>query len=145
MGYHAGPLYFLMILRDEHGEVEVKIGDLFKLKSGENGSMVSATFSVICPVSIYSDRSPIWVRLIAGSVDVEGKRYEVRQDGNEALRYPVLVFTSDLVARLVRLMTFDIPAPVAGRMPAKPVAETRRAPASKKRAEKYQPTSESLF
>jgi hypothetical protein len=137
-----------MTLRDELGEVEVGIGDLFELKTGNTLDQLSATFSVICPNDIHS-RSPsslIWVRLIGGSAEFIGKRYEVRQDGNEALRYPVLPFTAELVARLVRehrLMTFDIqPVP---QMPAQKLPKAPRARTSKKDSRQNQPTSDSLF
>jgi hypothetical protein len=128
-----------MTLRDEYGDVEVGVGDLFELKTGPTLNQSCATFSVICPADIYSHSSMIWVRLISGAAEFIGKRYEVRQDGNEALRYPVLPFTGELVARLVRehrLMT--LPA-------AQSVAKSPRARASKKDAGKPQPKTDSLF
>ncbi len=132
-----------MTLRDELGEVEVGIGDLFEIK----GATCTATFSVICPESIYSAKSPIWVRLMGGWIESDGKRLEVREDGNEALRFPVLLFTAELVARCIRehrLMTFDIREPV-GQHPARIENKSPRARPSKKDAGKSQPITDSLF
>lgn len=128
-----------MTLRDQHGEIEVGIGDLFAVKD--------CIFSVVCPESIYRNNSPIWVRLISGVLDYEGMRYEVSPEAAAALKFPVLLFTAELLADLVRehrLMTFDIPAPAVPAK-AKPAAEPRRAPASKKPAPKHDPTQKTLF
>ena len=124
-----------MILSDEHGEVEVKIGDQFEVEGSK--------FSVICPKM--SGNQFIWVRLLSGFIDLDdGRRVEVKSPDDQGQPF---LFGGALLAGLVRnhrLMTFDIPAHAVPPK-AKPVADTRRAPASKKRAEKHQPTSESLF
>jgi hypothetical protein len=141
-----------MILRDEYGEVEVRIGDLFEVK-GPKGE--TATFSVICPEMAADMQAPakygnpsIWVRLQGGLLDLtDGRRIEFRPElhGNGQMDQ-VFLFTGELVARCVRehrLMTFDIPAPV--QPPARIEKKGPRAPASNKRTEKQSPTTESLF
>jgi hypothetical protein len=139
-----------MTLRDGQGEIEVGIGDLFELNTGAVSAstpQISATFSVVCPdFTVSAAKPPIWVRLISGAADIQGKRYEVRPDGNEELRYPVLLFTGELVARLIRehrLMTFDIPT-----VPQTPVEKPAKAPStrtSKKRERQQEPSPQTLF
>lgn len=132
-----------MILRDEHGEVEVRIGDLFEFKG--------ALLAVVCQhmqgdagglVRTDDDHGIIVVRLKQGVIEKNGQRFEATEENNNLLFY----FTDELVASRVRdhrLMTFDIPEPVQTK--AKPVPDSRRAPASKKRTGQNNPTSENLF
>jgi len=125
-----------MLLRDEIGEVEVKIGDLFEAKG--------CTFSVICPEFRQSPSNPpVWVRLKSGVLVLEdGRRFEIRADGIEELREPVFLFTSAVIARCIRESRLKTPAPDI--QAARTRAESRSAP-TKKRAEQNHPTSENLF
>jgi hypothetical protein len=119
-----------MILRDEQGEVEVGIGDLFQVKA--------ATFSVICP-EITVPATPVWVRLHAGVIEIEGRQVKL-EDGKPA---PVYLFPAALVASCMRehrLMTFDIP-----QTPVEPLAKAPRARTSKKRESQQEPISKGLF
>lgn len=122
-----------MILRDQYGEVQVGIGDLFEYQG--------ATLEVVCPeYDMESTAQPvICVRLKKGVIEKNGERFEVSEENNN-IRFN---FTADLVAACVRnhrLMTFDIPAPDE---PVQPVPKGRRAPASKKEPAKQKPTNES--
>lgn len=124
-----------MILRDEHGEVEVRIGDQFEVKG--------CTLSVICP-DFMQVPSPVWVRLKSGVLILEdGRRFEVKPDAPEELPEPVFLFSADLIARCIREHRLALPA--AGSRPTVGTEAHRRAPASKKRAQQNRPTSESLF
>jgi hypothetical protein len=124
-----------MTLRDELGEVEVGIGDLFDVKD--------ATFSVICPEMTIA-HPPIWVRLHAGVLILEdGRRFEIHPDSQA----PVFLFTEDLVARCVRATRLKSGqlSVVAGQHPAQSDTKGSRARTSKKDADKSQPNSGSLF
>jgi hypothetical protein len=133
-----------MTLRDEHGEVEVGIGDRFTVK-GSKGE--TAEFSVICPEWSGATAS-VWVRLQSGILDLtDGRRIEFRSElhGNMQMDQ-VFLFTAELVAKCVRehrLMTFDIPAPVDP--PARIEKKGPRAPTRKKGAQEHGPTTGSLF
>ncbi len=124
-----------MTLRDEHGEVEVGIGDLFKIKE--------ATFSVICPEFTTGINPTVWVRLHAGVFLLpDGRRFEIQPD----IKAPVFLFTGELVASCMRehrLMTFDIPE--TPQTPAEKLAKASRARTSKKRTPQDQPTTDTLF
>lgn len=124
-----------MIVRDEQGEVEVGIGDLFQVKA--------AIFSVICPEFTVSGNPPIWVRLHAGVIDIADGRQVKIEEGKPA---PVYLFQAELVASCVRehrLMTFDIPT-----VPQTPVQKPAKAPGartSKKRERQNEPIPQTLF
>ncbi len=123
-----------MILRDEQGEVEVGIGDLFKIKDAE--------FSVICP-ELTIPASPIWVRLHAGVIESDGRQIKI-EEGKAA---PVYLFPAAMVARCMRehrLMTFDIPEPVS-QHPTQSETKGSRARTRQKDAGKPQPITNSLF
>jgi hypothetical protein len=129
-----------MTLRDEHGEVEVGIGDLFEVEG--------AKFSVICPELSGEPDSfrnvSVWVRLLSGKLDLaDGRCVELKSPDGRGQPY---LFEGALLAGLVRnhrLMTFNIAPPAE--TPARIDKKTPRAPTSKKPARKHEPTSESLF
>jgi len=130
-----------MILRDEHGEVEVRIGDLFEVED--------AKFSVICPELFGGELDAfrnisVWVRLVSGKVDLaDGRRVEVTSPDGQGRHFLLSGALLATAVRNHRLMTFDLPAPAV--QPARTRSDTRRAPATKKREKQQQPTSENLF
>jgi hypothetical protein len=127
-----------MTLRDELGEVEVGIGDLLEYKG--------AILSVICPEDF--SYSVIHVRLKEGAVEKDGRRFELLTDGPVSPAgfplQPCFRFKADLVASCVREYRLKTPTP-AVQETARTRSESRRAPATKKRAEQNHPTTESLF
>ncbi len=125
-----------MTLRDQYGEVEVGIGDLFKVKDAE--------FSVICPEFTTGVNPSVWVRLLSGVVTLaDGRRIEVESHDGKGRPF---LFTGELLAGLIRahrLMTFDIAPPVDP--PARIEKKTPRAQSSKERAQEHKPTTGDLF
>jgi hypothetical protein len=123
-----------MILRDEHGEIDVKVGDLFEVED--------AKFSVICPelsgeVDSFRNIS-VWVRLLSGKINLpDGRRVEVNSPDDQGQPF---LFSGTLLATCVRNYR-RTPVPSA----IQPQSESRRAPATKKREKQHRPTSESLF
>jgi hypothetical protein len=126
-----------MTLRDQYGEVEVGIGDLFEYKG--------ATLAVVCPElsACTADMPVICVRLKRGVIEKGGQRFEASEEKNNLL----FDFSGDLVAGLIRehrLMTFDIPAPPV-QPPARIEKKSPRAPTRKKGAQEHGPTTGTLF
>ena len=128
-----------MILRDELGEVEVKIGELFEVED--------AKFSVICPELFGGELDAfrnisVWVRLLSGKIDLaDGRRVEVQSPDDQGQPF---LFSGALLAVCVRNYRRS-PVPSVVQPPAPARAESRRAPATKKREKQNHPTSESLF
>jgi hypothetical protein len=131
-----------LTLRDQFGEVEVGIGDFFKLGDAKLGVICQNPDQTIC--------CRVYEGLV--SVDYEAEDYgddgSIVNPGRVIGLQSVIDFLPEEVAsgvREYRLLTFDIqPAPVE-QTPAKSQPKAPSARPSKKRAEQHGPTTGSLF
>jgi hypothetical protein len=81
-----------MLLRDQHGEIEVPFITDFEYKD--------ASLTVICPAAEPICGMPaIWCRLQKGVLELKGVRFQISESGHR----PVLPFAPELVAQQVRL------------------------------------------
>ncbi len=125
-----------MILRDEHGEIQVRIGDLIKYEG--------AILAVLCPEADCSDHL-ICVRLKSGVItDNDGIRFEYSENNNN-IRF---IWPAEFVASCVRAYRLDHPAETPysfSQRPTESVAKSSGARARQKDAGKAQPKTDSLF
>lgn len=126
-----------MTLRDKEGEIDVAIGDMFHLRTGDQGQFL-ATMEALCINSRFSRADPVvWCRFDAGDLLLEGRRADVGD---------LLNCTGEVVAVGVRTYrkSSGYRVPVQPEQPEWSV-KTPRAREAKERHKPEQPTtSESL-